>query len=244
MNPKSKPRILIALSVLLLINIGLVQLTADEKTEAEIPEKAVCTVCASHGAHGNAKVEEVKAWSQYMDKMHYFCSEECKNQFDADPQAYIPPVLPRPLPEFVLENLKGKKATLKKHKGKVILLDFWATWCEPCVKGIPELKKLHEELGKGEKFTIVGISVDVGKDARKKVQKFVKKQKISYPILRDAKKGQASLALKVKAIPAMFLIDQKGQIVAQWVGEVDKNEVREKIAEFLSDAFSSPQSEH
>ena len=70
-------------------------------------------------------------------------------------------------------------------------------------------------MGKDEKFTVVGISVDVGKDARKKVQKFVKEQKISYPILRDAKKGQASLALKVKAILAMF--DKYGlKVIAAW----------------------------
>ena len=229
----SKPHALVMLTMLLLINVGIFKSYADQAKE-DIPKEAVCTVCASHGTHAEAKPEPVKAWSRYMGEMYYFCNEGCKVKFDATPDAFMPPTLPRPLPVFTLENLKGKDATLEIYKGKVVLLDFWATWCLPCVEAIPDLKKLHKELRKDDKFTVIGISVDVGKNANKKVKKFIKKQKISYPILRDAKKGEASLALNVTAIPAMFLVDPEGQIVAQWAGRIDHEVVKETVEELLN----------
>ena len=218
---------------LLLMNLSLLTLQAEEKSEKPgSSEEHVCTVCATNG--NPMTVDNLDLWSMCQGKRHYFCNEGCKVKFDAAPEGFMPPVLPRPLPEFTLEDLKGTEARLSKYRGKVLLLDFWATWCKPCIDAIPELKRLHEEFGKDEKFAVIGISVDVGKNARKKVAKFIKKQKIPYPMLHDAKEGQASLALKVMAIPAMFLIDQEGQIVAQWTGKIDKGEVKTKVVEFLS----------
>jgi peroxiredoxin/YHS domain-containing protein len=226
------PQILIAFLTLLLMNFILLSSQAeDAKEKEENPEKHLCTVCAAQG--NPMEVENLNLKSLYKGKTYYFCNEACQVKFDKDPQAFMPPVLPRPAPKFTVEDLKGKDVTLEKYKDKVILLDFWATWCKPCVEAIPDLQKLHDELGKDKRFTVVGISVDMGKDATKTVKKFIKKQKISYPILRDAKKGEASLALKVNAIPAMFLIDADGQIIAQWVGKINHEEVKTKVAELL-----------
>ena len=234
MKPRRKTQIPNVFLILFLIGFSPFILYAEETVEKEKnPEKPVCAVCASQG--NLMEAENLDLRSKYKGETYYFCNEGCKVKFDEDPEVYLPPVLPRPLPKFVLKDLDSKEVTLEKYKGKVVLLDFWATWCKPCVEAIPELRRLHEELGKDKKFMVVGISVDVGKDATKRVKKFIKKQKISYPILRDAKKGAASLALKVKAIPAMFLIDQKGQIVAQWVGKINHEEVKVKVSASLGD---------
>ena len=201
----------------------------------EIPERAVCTVCAVVGTH-EAEPEKVVAWSKYQDEIYYFCSEGCKTKFDAGPEGYLPPVLPRPAPEFKVKNLDGKEVTLKTYKDKVVLIDFWATWCKPCEKMIPELQKLHKAYTNKEtdkEFVVIGISIDEGKDIAKKVQKFKKKKKIAYPILLDVSDEPAWAAFKVKAIPAMFLIDPKGEIVAQWTGQIEYEKVEAKVNEIL-----------
>ena len=232
MKARRKNQILITFLALLMMNFNLLILQAEEAPEKEeASEKHVCAVCTAQG--NEMEVENLNLKSLYKGETHYFCNEACKVKFDKDPQAFMPPVLPRPVPKFTVLDLKGKEVTLEKYKGKVVLLDFWATWCKPCVQAIPDLQKLHDELGKDKSFTVVGVSVDVGKDATKKVKKFIKKQKISYPILRDAKKGEASLALNVTAIPAMFLIDKEGQIIAQWVGKIDHEEVATKVSALL-----------
>ena len=64
------------------------------------------------------------------------CCQKCKDKFDGNPAVHVPSVVPRPAPDFVVENLKGKDITLK-------LIDFWATWCVPCVEMVPELQKLN-----------------------------------------------------------------------------------------------------
>jgi peroxiredoxin/YHS domain-containing protein len=192
---------------------------------AQQPKEAICAVCRVH--EGTSEPEKVVASSEYQGAMHYFCSKKCKETFDSDPEAYLPPVLPRPAPNFTLSNLADEKIALESHRGKVVLIDFWATWCKPCVKTMPALQKLHDQFA-AKGFTVLGISTD--EDGKKKVEPFIKKHKIAYPILLDAKENPAWETYKVKVIPMMFLVDPKGQIVLQWVGEADMKEVENAIA--------------
>jgi peroxiredoxin len=191
---------------------------------AQLPKEAICAVCRI--TEGAAKPEKATAASVFQGVTYYFCAQKCKEEFDADPIAYLPPVLPRPAPHFALANLAGEKIALKNFRGKAVLLDFWATWCKPCVKSMPALQKLHDKFApKG--FTVLGISTD---EEKKKVKPFIEKHKIAYPILLDAEESPAWEIYKVKVIPMMFLIDAKGQIVKQWVGEADMKEVESAIA--------------
>ncbi len=139
-------------------------------------------------------------------------------------------MLPRPATNFALPNLAGEKIMLESFRGKIVLLDFWATWCKPCVKSMPALQKLHDRFA-SKNFTVLGISTD--EDAKKKVEPFIKKHEIAYPILLDAEENPAWEAYKVKVIPMMFLVDPKGQIVQQWIGETDMKEVENAIAGFI-----------
>jgi len=113
-----------------------------------------------------------------------------------------------PAPDFNLKDLDGKDVRLSDHKGKVVLIDFWATWCPPCRKGIPELVEMQKKYG-SEKFIVLGISVD--QDDENKVRDFARDFQINYPVLFytpdviDAYGG-------IEAIPTTFVVDKQGKV--------------------------------
>ena len=193
---------------------------------AKIPAKALCGVCALKG--GETELEKVRAHSQHQRKAYYFCSEECKVEFDADPVAYLPPVFPRPAPAFVIEMLEGGDRSLADFRGKIVLVDFWATWCKPCRETMPRLQKLHSAYA-ARGFEVLGVSIDEDDNRIKKIGTMAEKLAIAYPIFVDAKQTPAWHQFKVKAIPAMFLLDREGQIVAQWTGKIDYEQVEQAV---------------
>ena len=195
---------------------------ASPATAAQAPKKAPCQVCTMRG-EGHAE-EKVAATSTYKGKPYYFCSKGCKKEFDANPEEWMPPVLPRPAPAFSLKSVDGAQTTLASLKGKVVLVDFWATWCPPCVAAMPQLSKLHSRLA-SKGFSVVGISTDEG--GVKKVKPFLAKRKLSYPIVLDT--ANVWKAYGVKGLPSMFLIGRDGQIVQQWAGKVDHKEVERAV---------------
>ena len=212
--------------VLVIMLTGVTTLFSDD----QIPDKALCSVCALKG--GETELEKVKAHSVHNGEVFYFCSKNCKREFDLDPLAYLPPIFPRPAPAFVVETLGGEDMALRDLEGKVVLMDFWAAWCKPCLKTMPQLQKLyraHSDKG----LEVWGVSIDADKDRVKKIKKMVDKMDISYPIFLDTKKMPAWHQFKVKAIPAMFLLDGDSQIVAQWVGEIDYGDVEKAVVENL-----------
>jgi thiol-disulfide isomerase/thioredoxin len=183
---------------------------------------------------GEAEEELVKASRTHDGKTYGFCSEKCAEAFAADPVAYLPPVFPHPAPALSLTELAGASITSESLKGKVVLLDFWATWCVPCRKSMPELQALHQKYA-GRGFTVVGVSIDEGGPA--KVKKFVAAKKIGYPIAMDSDRQPAWDAFHVKAVPAAYLIDQDGQVVARWLGgTADSKEIGERIEALLARA--------
>jgi len=201
----------------------------------ETPKKALCTVCA---VQGETEMETVKAHAEHDGTTYYFCSAGCRDAFQEDPLAYIPPELPRPAPDFVVESLDGKNVAATDFKGKVVLVDFWATWCKPCEKIMPQIQKLYDKYGDSG-FTVAGISIDEDEDRAAKVAKFLNKHDVSYPVYLDAKDTPAWFAYKVKAVPAMYLIDGEGQIVAQWRGSVDHEQLEIEVANLVAAAQST-----
>jgi thiol-disulfide isomerase/thioredoxin len=196
------------------------------------PQKTgVCPVCKVH--EGEASPEPVKATSVYKGETYGFCSEKCKTTFEEDPEAYIPPVLPRPAPAFTVQTLEGKEVPFRTlAAGKPVLIDFWATWCAPCVAAMPELQKLHQRHApKG--FSVVGISIDEEKD---KARKFAAKKKLAYPVFLDATATPAWSVLHVRSIPALFLVDGQGRIVRQWLGKADLEEVKREVGKLVGAA--------
>ena len=117
-------------------------------------------------------------------------------------------------PDFNLKDLEGGEVKLSDYRGKVVILDFWATWCPPCIKGIPDFVELQKEYGdKG--LAILGISLD--QNPKQVLPKFIKKYKVNYPILlTDGKVDKAYGG--VTGIPTTFVIDRKGETYKQYVG--------------------------
>ena len=164
------------LRVLLLLSLAIVPGAPDaaEKT-------ALCPVCKV--MKGEAEEEAVKAVRTHEGREYGFCSEKCAKDFMLDPAAYVPATFPREAPAFALNGLDGRPLSLQ---GKVVLLDFWATWCVPCRKSMPELQALHWKYAE-RGFTVVGVSIDEGPAT--KVKKFVASKRLTYPIAIDSAKN-------------------------------------------------------
>lgn len=216
------------ITILLSLLVFALTVAAPVAQAAEAPKKALCPVCKVH--EGEAELETVKATSVYKGQTYAFCSEKCKTTFTEYPEAYVPPVLPRPVPAFTVQSLEGKEVQFASlATGKPVLVDFWATWCAPCIKAMPELQKLHRQhAAKG--FSVVGISID---EEHQKARQFAATKKLGYPIFLDATKTPAWSVLHVRAIPAMFLIDKQGRIVQQWLGKADIREVEQAVAKLV-----------
>lgn len=117
-------------------------------------------------------------------------------------------------PDFSLQDLNGKKFELNQFKGKVIFLNFWATWCSPCKEEMPSMEVLHQQF-KEKKFILLAISVDYG--GQKSVKEFINKYQYTFPILLDPN-GKTLDLFQVKGIPATFIIDKKGKMVGKAIG--------------------------
>ena len=129
-------------------------------------------------------------------------------------KAGIQPIKDKMAPNFRLENLNGQKVELKQLKGKVIFLNFWATWCGPCKEEMPSMEALYQQF-KGKEFIFLAISVDY--ENKQKVKEFIEKHNYLFPVLIDP--GCVTLDLfAVKAIPTTFLINKKGMIIGRAVG--------------------------
>ncbi len=130
-------------------------------------------------------------------------------------------------PDFALANIDGKDVNLTNllAQGPVII-DFWATWCKPCIKGFPALQQLHEKY-KEQGLTVVAISVDSPK-SRSRVAPFIKSQKFTFEVLLDTE-GKVAQKYNAVAIPRTVLVSREGQIVYTSVGYRPTNE--EKLDE-------------
>jgi peroxiredoxin len=133
----------------------------------------------------------------------------------------------RQAPDLVLQDIAGKTVSLASYRGKPVLINFWATWCDTCRVEMPDLQSLHQRLdGKGP--VILGVSMDENLSA---VPPFVKEHKITFPILYSDRKASAAYA--VRGLPAAYLIDPEGRIARRWIGAVDARAVENDILALL-----------
>lgn len=129
-----------------------------------------------------------------------------------------PPVAPVPgmaiaAPDAGSVTLDGRKWRLKDERGKVVLLDFWATWCGPCVASIPEIKEIHSQFKGNPDFLLVGVSWD---DDRASLESFVRKREMPWLQLFDlAADHEMMRKFGITQIPTLYLIDRDGNIAAK-----------------------------
>ena len=132
-------------------------------------------------------------------------------------------------PAIEATTLDGKPLTLEQFKGKFVLLDFWATWCGPCIKEIPALQAVHEEFGDDERLAMVSLSVDEKID---EPRQFQSKRQLPWTqgFLGGGIHGPTLGRFGIRAIPAFVLVGPDGRIVARGMrGEAIKKAVAEAM---------------
>lgn len=126
--------------------------------------------------------------------------------------------------DFVLTDLNGKNWTLRDLRGKVVLLNFWATWCPPCRKEMPDLESLYRRF-EPQGFVILGVS----DEEVAKVKPFIVQQQISYPVLLDPGRKVNEL-FQIQGIPKTFVYDRNGKIIAQSIDMRTQKQFLEMLA--------------
>lgn len=117
---------------------------------------------------------------------------------------------------MVLADIAGREVDLASLRGEVVLVNFWATWCEPCREEMPSLQRLQQKLG-GKGFRVVAVNVGEG---AARIRQFLERTPVSFTMLRDAD-SEVMKAWRVRMLPASFLVDRKGMLRYQIVGEAD-----------------------
>lgn len=138
----------------------------------------------------------------------------------------------QPAPQFTLPTLQQDQPTsLKQFAGKVVYVDFWASWCAPCRTSFPLLNKLHEKL-KAKGFEVVGINLD---EDKANAEKFLKEFPVGFTVLRDAK-GEWADQFVVESMPTSFILDKQGvvQHIHHGFTSNDVKELEDKITALLA----------
>ncbi len=140
---------------------------------------------------------------------------------------------PAPADAFMLRDLDGKLTSLADFEGKVVLLNFWATWCANCRKEMPAMERLYQSL-RAEGFEIVAISVD--QVSTEKVKAFAEELKLTFPVLHDRDSIISNLYSN-PGVPVSYLIDREGRIVYRVLGEYDwySSEARNTVQALLEE---------
>lgn len=120
-----------------------------------------------------------------------------------------------PAPSFDLPTLDGPRVRLADLRGKVVFLNFWATWCPPCVEEMPAVQRLADRL-RGSPFTVLGVSVDA--DGAKKVRDFLREHHLTFPVALDPESRVAKGLYGTTGVPETFVVDRAGTIVGKYVG--------------------------
>lgn len=133
-------------------------------------------------------------------------------------------------PDFKLKTLDGKEISLSQLKGKPVVVNFFASWCPPCIKEMPDLNAFANEYK--DKVTVLGLNVTTN-DRVEDVKKMVAEQKLTFPVLLD-EKGAAAVAYKIVPIPTTFFIDKDGVIQDVLIGAArDKEDFARRVAPLL-----------
>lgn len=118
--------------------------------------------------------------------------------------------------DFKLKDLSGKEVNLSDYYGKLVFLNFWATWCPPCREEMPSMEKLYQRF-KDEDFVMLAVDL---RESQSTVKDFAREYKLNFPILLDLT-GKIGDTYGVRAIPTTYLIDRQGKLIGKAVGARD-----------------------
>lgn len=142
-----------------------------------------------------------------------------------------------PAPAFTLSGLDQKRIGLADFQGRVVLVDFWATWCAPCLAELPDLKTLFGRY-RDRGFTILAISLDEPEQTPL-VKRFVRERGVPYPVLLAGGMDQIPAGYDFQGLPTAYLVDQEGRVVKVYSGQKHIAELDRDIASLLKKGRSS-----
>ncbi|HEV2146223.1 MAG TPA: TlpA disulfide reductase family protein, partial [Longimicrobiaceae bacterium] len=153
----------------------------------------------------------------------------------AEGRRFAAPEVGSPAPAYAAAALSGDTVSLDALRGKVVLLNVWATWCHPCREEIPALQELHERHA-AQGLTLVGVSVDNRSD-RAAVEGFAREYGMTYPVWLDPEE-RVSSTFRTLGVPSTFLIGRDGTILWKHVGPVDADDPT--LTRLLAEALAAP----
>ena len=130
--------------------------------------------------------------------------------------------------DFSLHNLAGEKVSLSDYKGKVVLINFWATWCPPCRAEIPDLEAAYRE-HQDDDFVVLGVSIE---DPPETVQAFVAEYGVTYPVLLDSE-GEMVRVYRAAGLPTSVFVDPQGVIRIRHVGYLSEAQLKQYLQSLL-----------
>ena len=154
------------------------------------------------------------------------CASEPPDASAPAPAAPASAEVGEPAPDFTLTGLDGETFSLSAQRGEVVVLNFWATWCLPCLAEMPELEALHQELG-NDGVRIVGISQDAG--GTDEIRQMAERLGITYPVLPDPAFQVATRYGGIPVLPTTIFVGPDGRIAIREAGAMSKTEIKALI---------------
>lgn len=124
------------------------------------------------------------------------------------------------VPDFTLKTLEGQQVSLKDYRGKKVILNFWATWCPPCRKEMPDMQKVYSQSSE-ENVEILAVNLRYTEKNTDSVTAFVDEHHVSFPVLLDTK-GSISKEFQAVSLPTSYLIDSKGTVQKKIIGPLSQ----------------------
>lgn len=143
----------------------------------------------------------------------------------------VPAVMNYPAPELTLSDLEGDSHSLAEYRGQVVLVNLWATWCEPCKEEMPALQAFHDKY-KDKGFTIIAVNDG---DPTEDVIQFAKDFELSFPIWLDPTYIATEQAFKTIGLPSSYVIDRSGIVRLQWMGGIEKRALEKYVAPIIAE---------
>lgn len=191
------------------IQSGFEARSDDDLSDVDLNARRELPKRLHHAMAQMAKIESPKRAAASRDPENY------KRQAVAEPRL-APYRGPQDLPDIELDDLQGNRHRLSAYRGKVVLINFWATWCPPCVKEIPSLNELNRKMANRD-FQLLTINVG---EQEAVIKKFLEQRPVDFPVLLDSN-GEAIKSWKVYAYPSNYLLDGNGRIRYGYYGALD-----------------------
>lgn len=224
----------LALGMLALVLVALVAIQgcastpAREEAPVPVPEEKQAPPQEKEGAPTPAPEEGREGPTEETEGQG---AQDSKGQEDTSPEAAKlepTPEVGHPAPDFALKDLDGNTVRLSDLRGKVVFINFWATWCPPCRAEMPEIEALHQEY-KDKGVVVIGVDI---REPETTVRQYIQQGGFSWTIVLDST-GEVAAEYQIAAIPTSFFVDKEGIIRAVNVGAMTKRAMEAKLTEAM-----------